>query len=199
LLVVAGGKLMLSEDGGQRWRERPIGSGDAAVETGAFDPISPDRIWSTAHGHIYVSDDLGFAWRTLAGGLPQSGILARGLAADETATKLVVATAAGVFRSEDGGRSWQVKQDNLPAHLEAGALIRDPTDPKTLYTVYSLVPYTEIWRGAIEGRSLLSRIDMVSLVGGIAFFLLVVILCTLLVIFLVRQRSARTSPSGSLP
>ena len=49
-----------------------------------------------------------------------------------------------------------LKEDNLPIHLEAGPLARDPSDAGVLYAVYSLMPYSEVWRAAIEGGNLLA-------------------------------------------
>ena len=41
-----------------------------------------------------------------------------------------------------------------------------------LYAVYSLLPYGEVWRTAIEGGNLLARLDPISIAGGVAFILL---------------------------
>ena len=66
-------------------------------------------------------------------------------------------------------------EGNLPVHLEAGPLFRDPSDKHALYAVFSLLPYPEAWRAALEGGSLLARVDRVSLIGGVAFLLLVML------------------------
>ena len=92
-----------------------------------------------------------------------------------------------------------LKENSLPAHLEAGPLVRDPTDARTLYAGYSLLPFPELWRSAVEGRNLLSRLDPVSLAGGFAFIALLVISGVLLVGWLERQRSAAASGSSSFP
>jgi hypothetical protein len=65
-----------------------------------------------------------------------------------------------------------LQEGNLPVHLEAKPLVRDPVNADTLYAGYSLLPYEEIWRGALEGRNLLSRLSWISLAGGVAFLLL---------------------------
>ena len=71
--------------------------------------------------------------------------------------------------------------------------------PQTLFAVYSLMPYAEVWRTAIEGGNLLARTDPVSLAGGLAFLLLLIIGGALLARWLARQRSARTASGGSRP
>ena len=73
------------------------------------------------------------------------------------------------------GTSWALLEGNLPVHLEARPLVRDPTSPETLYAGYSLMPYGELWRTALEGGNLLSRVDLVSLAGGLAFLLLLAV------------------------
>ena len=66
-------------------------------------------------------------------------------------------------------------EGNLPVHLEARPLVRDPSHAQTLYAGYALMPYSELWRRALEGSNLLSRVDPISLAGALAFLLLLVI------------------------
>ena len=93
--------------------------------------------------------------------------------------------------------AWVLKEDNLPIHLEAGPLARDPTDPGLIYAVYSLMPYSEVWRAANEGGNLLARMDPISLAGGISFFLLVLLGGGFVAFKLAGARSARSvTPSA---
>jgi len=193
LLAVIGGKLMASEDGGKQWHERTIGSGGDPVDTAVLDPTLPNRLWAASGDRIFISDDLGLHWRPVGRPLPEAATNVRGIAEDETATTLVVTTHRGMYRSDDGGRNWILKENNLPAHLEAGPLVRDQRDAHTLYAVYSLLPYPEVWRTALEGSNLLSRLDPVGLGGGSAFMVLLIIGGVLLVGWLERRRSGATS------
>ena len=61
------------------------------------------------------------------------------------------------------------------------------------------MPYPEVWRTALEGGNLLSRLDTVSLAGGLAFIMLLIICGILLVGWLDRRRSGGAAPRGSLP
>jgi photosystem II stability/assembly factor-like uncharacterized protein len=196
LLAVIDGTVMASEDGGKEWRRRTEGLGDALIDTVVLDPSAPRRVWAAGADRIHRSDDLGLTWRVVGQPLPEPGTTVRGIAADLTARTLVVTTHRGMYRSEDGGSTWALEEDNLPVHLEAGPLARDPTDARTLYAVYSLMPYGEVWRTALEGSNLLARTDPVSLAGGLAFLLLLIIGGALLARWLARQRSA-TSSGGS--
>jgi photosystem II stability/assembly factor-like uncharacterized protein len=175
LVAVIDGRVMTSQDGGRAWRDGGLGRDGEAVDTVAPDAYAPDRIWAASADRLHISADLGATWRAAGGPLPEPGTKVRGIAADESATTLVVTTQRGTYRSEDGGQNWVLKEDNLPVHLEAGPLARDPNDPLLIYAVYSLMPYSEVWRAANEGGNLFARIDPISLAGGISFFLLVLL------------------------
>jgi hypothetical protein len=150
-------------------------------------------VWAASADRIFISDDLGVRWRPVGRSLPEAATNVRGIAADATATTLVVTTHRGMYRSDDGGQSWILKENNLPAHLEAGPLVRDQREAQTLYAVYSLLPYPEVWRSALEGGNLLSRLDPVGLGGGFAFMVLLIIGGVLFVGWLDRQRSGGAS------
>ena len=194
------GALMASTDGGRQWQARaPDAAAGGPLDMVALDPASPSRLWVAGAGRIHLSDDLGATWRLVGEPLPEPGTSVRGIAADPEATTLVVTTARGMYRSSDGGMTWALKEGNLPIHLEAGPLVRDPGNPGTLYAVYSLMPYTEVWRSALEGSNLLARADPVSLAGGFAFLLLLMIGGGVLVRWLARQRSRGPLTRGSSP
>jgi photosystem II stability/assembly factor-like uncharacterized protein len=199
LLAVIDGQIMASEDGGGQWQRRAQGLGDMPIDTVALDPASPQRVWSAGADSVYVSDDLGATWRALGQPLPEAGTRVRGVAADAAAMTLVVTSHRGMYRSEDGAQSWTFKEGNLPVHLESGPLVRDPNDQRTLYAVYSLMPFAEVWRTALEGGNLLARVDPVSLAGGLAFLLLMMIGGGLLARRLAGARGARSMPDTSGP
>jgi photosystem II stability/assembly factor-like uncharacterized protein len=190
---------MASEDGGETWQRRADGLSAAPVDTVVPDPSVPGRIWAAAGDRVHVSDDLGMTWRSVGEPLPEPGTIVRGIAADPVARTLVVTSHRGMYRSEDGGATWGLKEDNLPIHLEAGPLVRDPSDARVVYAVYSLMPYGEVWRTALEGSNLLARTDPVSLAGGLAFVLLLIIGGALLARWLARQRSPGAASGGSRP
>ena len=195
LFAVIGGRLAASAAGGNEWQQRAFGLGDDPIDTVVLDRAVPNRLWAASADRIFVGDDLGARWRPVGQPLPEASTNVRGIAADETASTIVVTTHRGMYRSHDGGQSWILKENSLPAHLEAGPLVRDPTETRTLYAGYSLLPFPELWRAAVDGRNLLSRLDPASLAGGFAFIALLIIGGVLLVGWLERQRSA--APAGS--
>jgi photosystem II stability/assembly factor-like uncharacterized protein len=199
LIAVINDRLMSSEDGGRRWQEHSMGPGAGEVDTVVVDPTSPNRVWAASVDRLYASEDLGVSWHPVGRELPESQTNVRGIAADKTATTLVVTTHRGMYRSEDGGQTWVLKEDNLPVHLESGPISRDPSDPRVLYSVYSLIPYAEVWRTAVEGGNLLKRADPISLAGGGAFVALLLICGALLVRGLARLRAGTSGQWRSIP
>ena len=61
------------------------------------------------------------------------------------------------------------------------------------------MPYAEVWRTALEGGNLLARADPVSLAGGLAFVLLLMIAGALMVRWLAGARAARPISGRSRP
>jgi photosystem II stability/assembly factor-like uncharacterized protein len=194
LVAVIDGRAMISHDGGRTWRNSGFGGADTPVDTIATDATRPQRIWAAAGGRIVVSDDLGSGWRSVGHSLPEPKARVRGIAASADATTLVVSSDRGIYRSEDGGETWAPKEDNLPIHIEAGPLARDPKDAGVIYAVFSLMPYAEVWRMAIDGGNLLARVEPISLAGALSFCVLVLIAGGLAARHLSRRRTAADSP-----
>jgi photosystem II stability/assembly factor-like uncharacterized protein len=196
LYAVVDGVLMASEDQGLRWRALRTGAEGQRVEGLSLDPAGAGRLWIAAGDHIYRSDDAGATWSRIGNALPEAGTSVRGVAADPDARSLIVATHRGLYRSADGGATWRFLEDNLPVHLEARPLVSDPAAAGTVYAGFALMPYAELWRTALEGGNLLSRVDPISLAGGLAFLLLIILLGVLGARALLR-RSARSHPGAS--
>jgi photosystem II stability/assembly factor-like uncharacterized protein len=194
LALVTDGRAMISQDGGRTWRNAGLDSADAPIDTVATDARRPQRIWAAAGGRIVVSDDLGSTWQPVGRSLPEARARVRGIAASADATTLLVSSDRGIYRSEDGGETWASKEDNLPIHIEAGLVARDPNDAGVIYVVFSLMPYAEVWRMAVEGRNALARVEPISLAGGLSFGLLVVIGGGLAARYLWRRRAAVDLP-----
>ena len=190
LAAVIDGQAMISRDGGRTWSDAGFGGADAPVDTIAADATRPHRLWAAARGGVLVRDDLGSDWHSVGRSLPEPKARVRGIAASADAMILVVSSDRGIYRSEDGGETWAQKEDNLPIHIEAGPLARDPKDAGIIYAVFSLMPYAEVWRMAVDGGNLLARIEPISLAGALSFLLLVLIGGCLVVRYLSRKRGA---------
>jgi photosystem II stability/assembly factor-like uncharacterized protein len=188
LYAVVDGVVMASRDAGLSWQPRSAGLPAAQAEALSLDPAAAARLWVASAGRIYSSDDGGASWRPFGAPLPEPDTSVRGIAADAAATMVVLTTHRGLYRTADGGQSWRFLEGNLPVHLEARPLVRDPSHALTLYAGYALMPYSELWRRALEGSNLLSRVDPVSLAGALAFLLLLAIAGVLGARWLFRRR-----------
>ena len=175
LFVVIEGRIWSSADEGRSWVPRDAGLARAPIEALAVDRDQRDRVWAAGAGRVYVSDDLGAAWRSWGEPAAPSPLSIRGLATARGGAVIVLATHKGLLRSTDSGATWLQIEGTLPAHLEAGPLLRDPHDAQTLYAGFSLVPYAELRRRAEQGTDLLSQLDPVSIAGAVAFLLLLLI------------------------
>jgi photosystem II stability/assembly factor-like uncharacterized protein len=192
LYAVADGRPLMSHDAGRTWQQRTAGLPQNPAEGLALDPVVAGRLWIASASRIYRSDDAGTSWQAAGESLPEADTSVRGVVADRTGGAIAVTTHRGLYRSADAGRTWTLLEDPLPVHLEARPLMRDPSGPETLYAGFSLIPYGELWRTALEGGNLLNRVDLLSLAGGLAFLLLLGLLGVLSARWLFR-RSARAT------
>jgi photosystem II stability/assembly factor-like uncharacterized protein len=187
IYAVIDGNVWVGNDGGRVWQKRMLGLPEGPVEVVSVDVQKPGRLWTIAAAKIFMSDDAGRNWSPHGGSLPEPGTLVRGLVVSANAQIFVLSTHRGVLRSTDGGYNWNQVESTLPVHLESGLLLRDPHDSSTLYAGFSLSPYGEMWRRAEHGSSPISRLDPVSLAGGLAFLVFVAFLGILLTRWLLRR------------
>jgi photosystem II stability/assembly factor-like uncharacterized protein len=145
-----GGGLWKTTDGGRVWF--PIFDAESVASIGAVAvaPSSPDVIYagtgeadmrsdiSFGNG-VYRSDDAGKTW--IRAGLSDTRHIARILVDPADPDVVLVAALGhayaaneerGVFRSEDGGRSWK-RTLYLNTGTGAADLAFDPTDPSVVY------------------------------------------------------------------
>ena len=168
--AVAGGRIWASSDGARSWGPRDRGIPGGRVDAVALDPSAPDRLWATSADQLFRSDDRGERWTAIGTPLGEPNTSVRGIATSTSGEGIVLSTDRGLYRTVDRGARWNLVVDgNLPVHLEAGPLVRDPVDPATLYAGFGLTPYEELWRTAAEGGTSLSRLDPLSIAGGAAF------------------------------
>jgi photosystem II stability/assembly factor-like uncharacterized protein len=132
--------LFASDDGGDTWREvgslraHPThdtwnpGAGGKCLHSIAVDPHDPNRLFVAAStGGCYRSDDRGASWRPANRGVvvlfapddqryPESGQCVHRIALTAgRKDRLWLQNHGGVYRSDDGGDSWQTVGEGLPA------------------------------------------------------------------------------------
>jgi hypothetical protein len=101
-----------------------------------------DRIWAgVAEAGLFISDDAGVSWnpveglnehRTREDWFPGFGGLCAHRVKVDGDTQWVAISAVGVFRSDDGGRSWEPKNDGV----DAAGLPEDAPRPEVGYCVH---------------------------------------------------------------
>jgi photosystem II stability/assembly factor-like uncharacterized protein len=163
--AVAGGRAWVSPDGGQTWELRTDGLPTSGIDALALDPSDTNRLWSVVADQVFGSEDLGRRWRPVGQPVPERPVVAHGLAVVDHV--IVMATDRGVFRSADDGARWTLGSENLPAHLWAGMLARDPVDLATVYAGFALNSREMLAQRAVDEAGMLGWITPTQLAGGI--------------------------------
>ena len=139
LVGTVGQGVMRSADSGQTWRRIGVDQGmhsDAVVRTVVNHPGHPETVFAGSDAGLYVSEDSGGTWSLLGGILRGQHVWA--LAIDSNAPGTMYAgtgtpTPAGVFRSNDGGQTWEQRPVEIAAEcINVGtprvtAIAIDPT------------------------------------------------------------------------
>ena len=141
LLGTSAGQLFNSEDGGASWTlfAHLAPGDDYVLDHIIFNPDHPQTIyvagWSLYNadeGDVFRSDDSGKTWRALPG---VHGKSVRALAmAPSNSNTLVVGALDGIFRSNDGGQSWQrISPESYTDIRNVESLAIDPQNPDIIY------------------------------------------------------------------
>ena len=170
IYVVAGGRFWASTDAGRSWQPRDQELPAHALEAVTVDSSDPNRLWAVAEGQVFRTDDQGRRWRPLGAPVPDRPVVARAIAVSEHV--ILLATHRGLYRSADDGERWALTSDNLPAHLDSGLLAHDPRDAHTIYAGFTVIPHAELSRRAAARRSVLERLDPVTIAIGLALLAL---------------------------
>ena len=141
-----GGGMFLTENGGDRWEEARNGLIVVQPSAIAFARQNPQIVYAGSvnpftqgQGALFRSDNGGRDWENLPNG---TGNSVYSIAVDPAnPQRFYVATASGVFRSDDGGQTFEGRND--VAQFSAGELLNwtitdlemDPGNPDVLYAV----------------------------------------------------------------
>jgi len=111
--------IFVSSDAAQVWSH--VGSTSSGLPADSYTALTFDLNNShliyvgTAHHGVLVSRDDGKLWSSVDSGVPFHSI--NSLAFDSSAHRLWAATDLGIYRSDDGGTTWQGFGNGLPANL----------------------------------------------------------------------------------
>lgn len=97
-----------SDDGGKNWIH--INKGmvlDTDMFAISFDPRNPDDIWVSTCGWVYNTDNRGDLWTRYRDGFKNRRIHTVDVdPSDESGQTIYAGSVAGLYRSEDNGKSW---------------------------------------------------------------------------------------------
>lgn len=145
-ILAESGQILRTQDGGESWQ--PIGpelAGARAIDL-AVSPARPDRLWiisaKTSHwasdSTIFLGDRRGEVWREIQapffaphalGVNPQDP---RVIYVSTVGQREDMDKICGLFRSEDGGRSWRILHPDLVPSRYA-AFWMNPADPHRFF------------------------------------------------------------------
>ncbi|MEM1229119.1 MAG: glycosyl hydrolase [Pseudomonadota bacterium] len=178
-----------SSDGGDSWTQRGLAASEHISKI-IVHPEDPQTLWVAAQGPlwskggergVYKTTDGGESWRQVLSAGPWTG--ATDLLIDPDNPKRLYAALwqrhrtvaalmgggpeSGIYRSDDGGESWNALEQGLPSDVNVGkiGLALSAQQPNVVYAAIELDNRTGgIWRSTDYGASWEKRSDMVS--GG---------------------------------
>ena len=148
------GRLRVTRDGGEHWTDIGDLPGGLSGEI-AFDPDNPSLILTGGWEGVFISRDAGNHWEACDGPTGEPLSFAVDRSSPTEARVLFAATKEGIWRSDDGGRTWVKKLAGLPTdEIRSFAGGSDP-DTGTLM-LYCAVPGQSV-NGAYRGGVYRSR------------------------------------------
>ena len=123
-----------TRDGGSTWEKFPIFS-SRRVTTLAIDPQLPATAYAGTMGDaVYKSPDGGQHWLPHNVGLKEHvSYVNQFVFHPERNETIYLATTVGVFRTTDGGRTWDEQMAGMKEVHIVVALAMDPKNPRVLY------------------------------------------------------------------
>ncbi len=167
LVAISAGGVYRTEDGGKSWTASntgiraefmpdPMPEFGQCVHKVSRDGADPDRLFMQNHGGLYRSDDGGKSWNDIANGVPSDFGFPMVTHPRHPNTAYCIplespgwrATPEGkmrVYRTTDGGGSWEPLTEGLPQHDAHLTVLRDS------FTADVLEP-AGLWFGTRDGR-----------------------------------------------
>ena len=148
--------LFKTTDGGRTWSNVLATSERTGVTDVVLDPRHPDlllaatyqrrrHVWTLIDGGpesaLHRSTDGGKTWRKVTTGMPTTQLGRIGLAISPANPDIVYATIeaangeGGIFRSNDGGISWEKRSPYGAQAMYYATLVADPHNPQRLYSM----------------------------------------------------------------
>ncbi len=151
--------LWQSRDGGRSWESMSFpGSVPLAL---ALAPSDPETLYlATSRLGVFRSTDGGKGWEGISEGLPEARAGGRPeeirtlvVGPLDANTVYVALSGHGIFRTRDGGKSWQAFNKRLSFLLAQSVLSPrlafDPLNPQRLYLAFSLRVHSHLIRSRV--------------------------------------------------
>jgi len=128
------GLVWATRDGGNSWNPIQAGLPMRWITSISADPIIKNRVYITLSGyrynesmpHVFVSENNGANWNDISKGLPP--IPCNKLVVDPLFSgHLIAATDAGVWRTYNNGKNWEILGNDLPLMVITGLDFHPPT------------------------------------------------------------------------
>ena len=140
VLLSRGGALWISHDEGRSWDGPIFRSETEQAVAAAFHPTDRDTFLLASNERLLISNDAGRDWTPAQPGLqfnwrPRTVLVSRG----QPNRVYLTTRGDGIFRSDDGGRTWRTTNGGLPKGIGAAPVAPvdsaavDPTDSDTVY------------------------------------------------------------------
>lgn len=143
--------VLISRDGGNNWQATNIGLPSLSINDLALSPeFQHDHIIGAATGDgIALSADGGASWQQV--GAASEVVLSLGISDSSNRIMLAGLFDKGIFRSEDGGNSWNEANQGLTAHYLIGLALSPAF--QTDATMFAWGPSEGILRSVDGGQS----------------------------------------------
>ena len=138
------GRLWSTADDGNTWKEitkgLPANKHIIKITASAFDNakiyvVLNDRRADNATPYIYVSDNNGMSWKSIAGNLPASPVNVL-IEHPDNKNILYCGTDMGVYKTDNNGKTWQAMNGNIPAAVSVNDMFIHPRDKKMVLGTY---------------------------------------------------------------
>jgi photosystem II stability/assembly factor-like uncharacterized protein len=121
-----------SRDGGVTWRQVSAKLRGVTPHALAFTPTDDPVLFATTSVGLFRSRDQGASWRRVNGGIPHSDLTGIAVSPDGSTVYASDFTWGGIFRSLDGGSTWDRMPTDGLASDRVWALGIDPSAPEHL-------------------------------------------------------------------
>src|ERR1043166_5889455 len=177
-----GDGIYKSTDAGKTWTHLGLRDGQQIAQL-AIDPRNPDRLFVAVAGHPYGPNEERGIFRSLDGGKTFEKILYRDentgggdVQIDPANPDIVYATLwesregpwensawngtnGGIFKSIDGGKTWQQLSKGLPDKITQANLAVAPSSPKTILAAVRTPIMSKLYRSDDGGESWINTTD----------------------------------------